>query len=263
MDVDVSFLLTSSVEWPNSSSTAVCFGEALQNLSSIEVCPGVAWQDPIHLALLEDLLDLSSFSPLDEYLETPLLNSGQREESEGKSGGIGDGDEDEDEDRGETEGTYQDIADIPDFPREGNFDRDDLILEKALFAGLLPHFGHHNFKDGPLEALLALAQGHDVIATLPTGSGKSLIYQLFAMSRKRGVVLAIVPTRPIMLQQSKLVAGKGVYLQGDWKEQTGDILRGVYKVLYFAPEWLGSRDDASPFDTLRLKFLKDVKTQMG
>src|SRR5579885_3257246 len=42
-------------------------------------------------------------------------------------------------------------------------------------------FGFDRFQPGQAEALTALLAGQDVLAILPTGGGKSLIYQLAAL----------------------------------------------------------------------------------
>ena len=50
---------------------------------------------------------------------------------------------------------------------------------------LLGRFGHDAFRPGQEVAIRALLDGRDVVALYPTGSGKSLVYQL-ASQRSTG-----------------------------------------------------------------------------
>jgi len=138
-------------------------------------------------------------------------------------------------------------------------------LKKALFSGLLQEFGHTKFRDGQLPALLAIDKGRDCVVTLPTGGGKSLLYQLFSISREKGVCLTICPTIAIMEQQSAHRVAKGVYVNGEWKNHTDDILTGKYKVLYLAPEWLSTNKggEKPAFDEYKLGFLVEVEKKCG
>ena len=48
-------------------------------------------------------------------------------------------------------------------------------------AGLRRLFGFSGFRPGQREAVDAVMAGRDVLAVMPTGSGKSLCYQLPAL----------------------------------------------------------------------------------
>ena len=50
-----------------------------------------------------------------------------------------------------------------------------------LLPALRTHFGHHVFRPGQEQLVAAVLNGHDVLAVMPTGSGKSLGYQLPAV----------------------------------------------------------------------------------
>ena len=49
-----------------------------------------------------------------------------------------------------------------------------------LDAALAQYFGFDGFRDGQREVVQALLDGHSAMAIFPTGSGKSLCYQLAA-----------------------------------------------------------------------------------
>src|SRR5436853_950766 len=50
-------------------------------------------------------------------------------------------------------------------------------------AALSSHFGFESFRPGQREAVDAALAGRDVLVVMPTGSGKSLCYQLPALMR--------------------------------------------------------------------------------
>ncbi len=60
---------------------------------------------------------------------------------------------------------------------------DDVLIseEDRLTSMLREQFGHDEFRDGQKEIMSAVLEGRDALAVMPTGSGKSLIYQLPAM----------------------------------------------------------------------------------
>jgi len=46
---------------------------------------------------------------------------------------------------------------------------------------LVERFGHEEFQEGQWESIEALLAGRDALVVMPTGSGKSLVYQLPAL----------------------------------------------------------------------------------
>ena len=52
-----------------------------------------------------------------------------------------------------------------------------------LYQALQQHFGYQEFRDGQLATIEAILAGQDTMAILPTGGGKSLLYQLPAYLR--------------------------------------------------------------------------------
>ena len=62
--------------------------------------------------------------------------------------------------------------------------------EQEIYAALKRHFGHDGFRDGQYQPIAKVLNGHDAVVVMPTGSGKSLCYQLAALMLP-GVTLVI------------------------------------------------------------------------
>ncbi|WP_395430329.1 DEAD/DEAH box helicase [Levilactobacillus parabrevis] len=63
---------------------------------------------------------------------------------------------------------------------------------EPLATSLEKVFGFTKFREGQQAALTSLEAGQDTLAVLPTGAGKTLIYQLYGY-RHPGCVLIISP----------------------------------------------------------------------
>lgn len=72
--------------------------------------------------------------------------------------------------------------------------------KEQLKTELEKHFGYSDFKPGQLEPILSILGGNNTAATLPTGTGKSLIYQLSGYLLD-GVVIIISPLLSLMQDQ--------------------------------------------------------------
>ena len=71
---------------------------------------------------------------------------------------------------------------------------------EPLTTSLQTMFGYSEFRAGQKAALTALEAGHDTLAVLPTGAGKTLIYQLYGY-RHPGCVLIVSPLLALMTDQ--------------------------------------------------------------
>lgn len=63
-------------------------------------------------------------------------------------------------------------------------------------------YGYGSFRPGQLEAVNTILNGRDLVAVMPTGSGKSVCYQLPAM-RAGHLTLVVSPLRALMRDQVK------------------------------------------------------------
>jgi ATP-dependent DNA helicase RecQ len=106
-------------------------------------------------------------------------------------------------------------------------------------------FGFAGFRPGQADIVGAILDGHDVLAVMPTGSGKSLCYQLPALVRG-GLTVVVSPLIALMRNQVAQLRGYGVAAAAlnsanDAEENRcllGQIARGDLRLVYIAPERL-------------------------
>jgi len=120
--------------------------------------------------------------------------------------------------------------------------------DERLHLELRKYFGHAEFREGQAEAVKAVLDGRDVVLVMPTGSGKSLCYQLTALLLP-GVTLVISPLIALMKDQVDALERKGIpatflnsSLDGsDMAYRLDGIRQGRYKLVYVAPERFRNR----------------------
>jgi ATP-dependent DNA helicase RecQ len=106
-------------------------------------------------------------------------------------------------------------------------------------------FGFEAFRPGQEEIVSTILDGRDVLAVMPTGSGKSLCYQLPALLRE-GLTVVVSPLIALMRNQVAQLTGNGVAAaalnsSNDPTENRAildRIARGELRLLYVAPERL-------------------------
>jgi ATP-dependent DNA helicase RecQ len=69
-------------------------------------------------------------------------------------------------------------------------------------------FGHEHLLEGQARAIGALARGRDVLVVSPTGSGKSLVYQVAGL-RSGGLTLVVSPLLALQQDQLDRLSGLG------------------------------------------------------
>src|SRR4026209_1759458 len=110
-------------------------------------------------------------------------------------------------------------------------------------AALREHFGFDDFREGQGEVIAAILEGKDAVVVMPTGSGKSLCYQLPAMMLE-GATIVVSPLIALMKDPVDALLARGlpatfVNSSLDDREQLNRIeglRRGEYKLVYVAPE---------------------------
>jgi ATP-dependent DNA helicase RecQ len=78
-----------------------------------------------------------------------------------------------------------------------------------LTSSLRAHFGFDSFRAGQEEAITSLLDKNHTLAIMPTGAGKSLIYQLAALQFE-GLTLVISPLIALMKDQVDALNRKGI-----------------------------------------------------
>jgi ATP-dependent DNA helicase RecQ len=112
-----------------------------------------------------------------------------------------------------------------------------------LVSTLHRHFGHGSFRAGQEALVRAVLEGRDVLAVMPTGSGKSLGFQLPALLLP-GTTLVVSPLISLMKDQVDELDRRGIRAAALHSMLTadarGDALRaardGQLRLLYVAPE---------------------------
>jgi len=116
-----------------------------------------------------------------------------------------------------------------------------------LISPLRTHFGHLQFRPGQERIVEAVLGGDDVLVVMPTGSGKSLCYQLPAIVLP-GVTIVVSPLISLMKDQVDELNRRGVaagalhsMLDSRSKRAVIDAARrGALRLLYVAPERFAS-----------------------
>jgi ATP-dependent DNA helicase RecQ len=131
----------------------------------------------------------------------------------------------------------------------------------AAQATLRTTFGFESFRAGQAEVIAAILAGRDVLAVMPTGSGKSLCYQLPALLRG-GLTVVVSPLIALMRNQVAQLRGFGIAAAS--LNSTNDVLddrdtaelidRGELRLVYAAPERLARAET--------IAFLKRTKVSL-
>ena len=82
-------------------------------------------------------------------------------------------------------------------------------IEPALTEVLQAVFAKESFREGQLEALVEILEGRDCAVLLPTGGGKSLIYQMAGMC-KPGRTIVVDPLIALIEDQQRGLAEHGI-----------------------------------------------------
>jgi len=127
---------------------------------------------------------------------------------------------------------------------------------RGLLALLKQYFGFSAFRPLQEEIVRDTLSGRDVFAVLPTGGGKSLCFQLPALSRP-GLTVVVSPLIALMKDQVDALQAAGVpatflnssLAAGESRPRLRGLHNGEFRLLYVAPERL-----------MLSGFLDDLKT---
>ena len=126
---------------------------------------------------------------------------------------------------------------------------------------LKKYYGYDSFRRGQKEVIESILNKRDTVAVMPTGSGKSICYQIPALVFE-GVTVVISPLISLMKDQVDALKEMGIeaaYINSSIGPQELEArlqaaAAGKYKLLYIAPERLNS------FRFLNL--LKNIEIEM-
>jgi ATP-dependent DNA helicase RecQ len=112
---------------------------------------------------------------------------------------------------------------------------------------LLAYLGYRSFRPGQREAVQAGLDGRDALIVMPTGSGKSLCYQLPGLASPR-LTIVVSPLIALMADQCRRLVGEGhpvvMVASGMGEDQNRDALArirdGRARVAYCSPERFAS-----------------------
>ncbi len=135
-------------------------------------------------------------------------------------------------------------------------DVNHIDLKKALKK----HFGFEQFRGLQEDVINSIMSGHNTMAIMPTGGGKSLTYQLPALLQP-GVAIVVSPLIALMKNQVDAMRGiseepgiahvlNSLLNKTETRQVKSDILSGKTKLLYMAPESLNKTEN--------LEFLKEA-----
>lgn len=117
--------------------------------------------------------------------------------------------------------------------------------ENSALATLRKYFGYESFRPGQAELINAILEGRDVLGVMPTGSGKSVCYQIPSLLL-HGITIVISPLISLMRDQVDGANEIGIPAAFINTTQTPDEQQQVFdaanagkvKLLYVAPERL-------------------------
>ena len=136
----------------------------------------------------------------------------------------------------------------------------DLLAEAR--ACLERVFGFSGFRPGQEEVVSAVLGGHDVLAVMPTGAGKSMCYQLPALVRP-GLTVVVSPLISLMRDQVGQLRECGVEAAtlnssndpDEYSRVHAKLRAGTLRLLYVAPERLVRADTAALLRTAGVSLL--------
>lgn len=118
--------------------------------------------------------------------------------------------------------------------------------ERALQL-LQTYFGYTSFRPAQEAPVVSLLKNEDVVAIMPTGAGKSICFQIPALC-KSGLTVVFSPLISLMKDQVDGLVDQNIpaalinstLTQTEFNKTMYDVRSGNIKLLYIAPERLGS-----------------------
>jgi ATP-dependent DNA helicase RecQ len=124
---------------------------------------------------------------------------------------------------------------------------------------LREHFGFKHFRPGQLQAVVSAMEGHDTLVVMPTGSGKSLCFQLPGLELP-GTTLVVSPLIALMKDQADALREHGIEVatmnstlsSRDEEQAEAAIAAGHKEFVYTTPERLAKPEFRDLFRTNKI-----------
>ena len=139
------------------------------------------------------------------------------------------------------------------------------IDSAVLHAKLKEFFGFDSFKADQERIIRHLTEGNNAFVLMPTGGGKSLCYQLPALVME-GTAIVISPLIALMKNQVDAIRGfvsgndgiahflNSSLNKAQLMEVRKDLLSGITKLLYVAPESLTKAENVALLKEIKISF---------
>ncbi len=137
-----------------------------------------------------------------------------------------------------------------------------MIDASIAYKLLYDHFGYTEFRIGQKELILSLMSGRDTVGIMPTGAGKSLCYEIPAISSS-GISIVVSPLISLMNNQVHALVNLGIaaayYNSSLSAAQCNKMLKnmtdGAYKIIYVAPERLKNEEFLSACAAIEISYV--------
>jgi ATP-dependent DNA helicase RecQ len=151
-----------------------------------------------------------------------------------------------------------------DIQQEDTFSYDtpaNPTMDDAL-ALLNKYWKFNHFRPAQHNAIKSVLEGKDVVAILPTGGGKSIVFQMPALL-KSGLTIVVSPLISLMQDQIDSLRARGIpatfinssLTPKQQEERMVDVEQGSTKLLYVAPERFESADFRTRIKALEISLL--------
>ena len=130
------------------------------------------------------------------------------------------------------------------------------------YSVLQDFFGHSQFRNGQEQIIDSILAGRDCLGVMPTGAGKSMCYQIPALMFD-GITIVVSPLISLMKDQVNSLIQSGVraaYLNSSltaaqYEMAISNAARGMYKIIYVAPERLMTGSFLSLASSVKISML--------
>lgn len=137
-----------------------------------------------------------------------------------------------------------------------------MIQSKTVTQYLSQYFGFESFRPGQQQVIESILQGNQTVAIFPTGSGKSLCYQLPALIFP-GITIVISPLISLMKDQVDQLSERGIpctfissiISEKEINNRIQKMKQGKYKIVYIAPERFYSEQFIDALKGINISFI--------